>query len=60
MVQIIILALSGVCFFIGLYRLLSPPSHVEGDDLAKHKREAIKLVVVSLVAGAIGAGISFV
>jgi len=43
-----------------VYRLLSPPRHVEGDDLAKHKKEALKLIVVSLVAGAIGIGISFV
>jgi hypothetical protein len=59
MVQLIILALSSVCLCIGLVRLSSPPKQLEGDDLAKHKKEAIKLVVVSVVALAIGAGISF-
>ncbi len=60
MVQLGILALSAVCFFIGLFRRLSPPSHLEGDELTKHLKEATKLIIVSVIAAAIGVGISFV
>lgn len=60
MVQLIILALAGLCFFIGLSRRLSPPRHLEGAELAKHLKDAMKLMIVSAITGAIGLGISFV
>ena len=59
MVQLIILALSALCLCIGIYRKVMPPDHLEGDELAKHGKEAVKLIVVSVIAGAIGASISF-
>lgn len=59
MVQLVILALSTLCLIIGLYRRFSPPGHLEGEDLAKHLGEATKLIIVSVIAGGIGAAISF-
>ncbi len=60
MVQLGILALSALCLLVGLYRRFSPPSHLEGDELTKHLKEAAKLIIVSVIAGAIGVSISFV
>jgi len=59
MVQGIILALSALCLVIGLYRRVSPPGDLEGDELAKHLKEATKLIIVSVIAGGIGVSISF-
>jgi hypothetical protein len=59
MVQLVIVGLSGLCFLIGLWRYFSPPAHVEAELLTKHKKEAIKLIIASAIAGAIGVGISF-
>jgi len=60
MVQLIIIVLAGICFFIGLSRRLLPPRHLEGGELAKHLKDALKLMIVSAIAGAIGLGISLV
>jgi hypothetical protein len=39
---------------------VNPPRHLEAEALAKHQREATKLIVVSTIAGLIGVSISFI
>lgn len=60
MVQLIILGLAAICLIVGLLRWARPPAHLEPEEQRKYAREAVKLIVASLVAAAAGAAISFV